>query len=92
MVFENEFADCVRSALAEQLPLEQVPAMADKVMDRVSHQFGGERLYVSKRKGAYAARNAEIRASFTGVNCKMLRKRYGLSRSQLYRIVGAAYG
>jgi Mor family transcriptional regulator len=88
MVFENEFADCVRSALAEQLPLEQVPAMADKVMDRVSHQFGGERLYVSKRKGAYAARNAEIRASFTGGNCKALCRRHRLSRAQVYRIIG----
>jgi Mor family transcriptional regulator len=88
MVFENEFADCVRSALAEQLPLEQVPAMADKVMDNVSARFGGERLYVAKRCSSYAERNAEIRASFTGDNCKVLCRRHRLSRAQVYRIIG----
>jgi Mor family transcriptional regulator len=54
----------------------------------ISDAIGGGRVYIGVRaKSAYAARNAEIVANFTGNNHRDLAMQHGVTRNRIYKIV-----
>lgn len=75
-------------AIGKALSLTETAALplADRIADNLFAMAGGREFYVPKvdRK----RRNAAIREAFNGQNMEELCRRYGVSKSQLYRIVG----
>lgn len=54
----------------------------------ISDAIGGGRVYIGVRsQSAYAARNAEIVANFTGNNHRDLATKHGVTRNRVYKIV-----
>ena len=87
MTIDDDIKDCLSAELRDQISPDQLPALATRVANRLRAKFGGERVYIGKRR-ADARRNQQIRANWTGNNVPDLCQRYGLSRRQIYRIVG----
>ena len=85
MSFDDDFKNCIDHALRNQLPSEQLPALTERITEKMHDHFGGGRVYVRKQK--LAQRNDEILANFTGNNTAQLGQQFGLSRAQIYRII-----
>jgi Mor family transcriptional regulator len=75
-------------AIGKAFSLSENAAMplADRIADHLFVLAGGREFYVPRvdRK----RRNAAIREAFNGQNMEEVCSRYGVSKSQLYRIVG----
>ena len=86
-MIDDELEQCLRAELGHTVSPEQLPALANRVANRLRAKWGGERIYIGKRR-QIIQRNQLIRASFTGNNVPDLCLRYQLSRRQIYRIIG----
>lgn len=69
-------------------------AVARLAEAQVRGTFGGDRVYVARRQGeGTSERNAAIRRDFArGERVELLVRRYGVSRTHVYRILGADAG
>lgn len=76
---------------AEGLSDQAAARVAGVVVDRLADDFGGQLVYLSKMTGKRAQnRNARLVAEFDGANQSQLARAYGLSVSQVYRVLKAA--
>ena len=87
MTIDDDIFDCLNAELRDQISPDQLPALASRVANRLRAKLGGERIYIGKRR-ADARRTQQLRAHWTGNNVPELCQRFGLSRPQIYRIVG----
>ena len=87
-MFHTDFEVAVRLALAEHIPADKVPVVAGSVMDRISDHLAGTQVYIPNRNKGVALRNQRMRKAFTGNNYNALMRQFGLSRAQVYRILG----
>lgn len=81
-----ELRHLITQALSQEFSLLESAAfpMADRITERLFQLAGGTQVYIPKNNTE--KRNAAIRAEFNGRNVDDICRRYGLSRSQLYRI------
>lgn len=68
--------------------------LAERIIDNLRRTYGGEAIYIPKGPTLRdrAARDRDIRRRFNGNNIGELIQKTGLSRSQIYRIVGRQAG
>jgi len=63
-------------------------ALADIFVEQVMEKMGGDRFYI-KQPDIKQSRNESIREEANhGIQISELQKKYGLSRSQIYSIIG----
>lgn len=75
-------------AVAAAFGVKTANEIAAALVDRLSHQVHGDRIYVAKRsKSRRQEVHAAMRREFTGNNADEVARRYGYSRAQAYRIL-----
>jgi Mor family transcriptional regulator len=80
---EREMADVLRRAFAQN---EQLLGLLSRVVvEGMRATLGGQELRIPSPDKT--ARNAEIRAKYTGANVRKLAREYDLSVSSVYKIV-----
>ena len=84
-----DLATCIHETLG-QIADDPAISPALVIVEGIRARFGGSMLYIPKgAKPDRAARDAELRAAFTGRNHRELARRYGLSVKSVYGIVAA---
>lgn len=87
----DDFVDDLGAILADLAPGLGEEVIAD-LKAQVRDRWGGDRPFIARRQGeGRSERNAAIKADFQrGERVSLLSRRYGLTRMQIYRIVGVA--
>ena len=86
---QDDFVSWFVAAAQEECP-EMTDEQAARLASRACETWGGDRPYIAKRQGeGRSDRNAAIRRDFQrGESVAFLSRRYGLSRMQIYRLLG----
>jgi len=81
----SEISSMVREHMGLKDPWADM--FAHMFVDALRMRLGGQRIYIPKRPQDLAARDAAVRQEFNGTNLADVCKKYGLSKSTVYRIV-----
>lgn len=86
----RDLAVCIQQTMAQIATADPAVTPALVIVEGIRARFGGSLLYIPRgAKLDRAARDAEIRAAFTGHNHRELARRYGLTVSAIYDIIAA---
>jgi len=94
----TDFLEDMKTRLVEQLhglgiTIETAGMVAAELLDGIKQDYEGERVYISRSSEVarcqMSARNRSIIRDWkAGERAGLLARRYGVSRAQIYRIIG----
>ena len=83
-MFINRLKEIIEEIVDNDVPREKI---ADKCIDIVCQEFGGDKLYIPLRPINKKLRNQLIKEEFDGTNLYKICRKYTLSRSSVYSIL-----